>query len=409
MSDKGKILIISPENQLPESLTKAITQLDLTCEIRRPPAHKDDRLDLSATDAVILNLNQLAELEQDDIRQCTDDLKQLSLQTLVLTKSLFDGNTAGISLPDGMVCVDAGESAEMLKGRLVTIMGAREHLQVMNMELQQLRMLNGPLNSHFTQVDEEMRLAARLQRDFLPRNIPQFENVRFATIFRPATWVSGDIFDIIRLDEHHIGFYIADVVGHGMPAALLTIFIKRALVTKTIQGHNYNIISPGEALKHLNDDLVTQDLSNFQFATCCYAVLNTQTLQLQVANAGHPPPMRINRLAQESELAISGPLLGVFADADYETEEFQLHRGDKLLLYSDGVEVAFVSAGPDEPLRFRQECGDLAHCDIKTMTQRLVYLIDHEEGSLHPRDDVTIVGLEIDPPAAEKTAEPQVE
>ena len=72
-----------------------------------------------------------------------------------------------------------------------------------------------------------------------------------------------------------------------------------------------------------------------------------------------------------------------------------MHRGDKLLIYSDGVELAFVSEGPDKPLRFRKEFGDLANCDVETMTQKLVDIINQEEGSLHPRDDVTIVGIEL--------------
>jgi sigma-B regulation protein RsbU (phosphoserine phosphatase) len=283
----------------------------------------------------------------------------------------------------------------MLQGRLATLIELRPHFQSLALELKRLRLINEPLNSHFVQVDEEMQLASRLQRDFLPRELPQIPGIRFATIFRPATWVSGDIYDIMRLDEDHVGFYVADAVGHGMPAALLTMFIKRALVTKQITGSNYTLVEPGVALAQLNGDLVAQELSNFQFATCCYGILNTKTLRLRVANAGHPAPMRINRQAQESELDVSGSLLGVFPNQTYETKQFQLHHGEKLIIYSDGVELAFVDEGPDKPLRFRQEVGDLARADVETMCTRLVEIIEHEIGSLHPRDDVTIVGVEI--------------
>ncbi|MCJ7730115.1 MAG: SpoIIE family protein phosphatase, partial [Sedimentisphaerales bacterium] len=77
---------------------------------------------------------------------------------------------------------------------------------------------------------EQLRLAGQVQRDFLPSYLPDNDRLRWAAIFLPAECVSGDIYDVARLDEQHIGFYIADVVGHGMPAALLTIFIKQALV-----------------------------------------------------------------------------------------------------------------------------------------------------------------------------------
>jgi len=241
-------------------------------------------------------------------------------------------------------------------------------------------------------------LAARLQRDFLPQNMPAVNGIHFATVFRPASWVSGDVYDIMRLDEDHLGFYVADAVGHGVPAALLTMFIKRALVTKRIEGNKYLLIEPGEALTQLNSDMVGQELSNFQFATCCYCLLNTRTLEIRYASGGHPSPILIDNQGRTRELTGAGPLLGVFADQVFETKTAQLTQGDKLLLYSDGVELAFVNDGPDKPLRFRQEFGNLADDDIQTMCDKLMHIIDREEGSLHPKDDVTIVGLHVRAP-----------
>lgn len=395
MAEKGKVLIISPESRLPEGLAAILRDLHVEGIVCPPPDGDLDEKILSEVDAAVLAVEKMADMEQETFRRWAEQFHRMSMQLLVLAG---DATKNMPMIADGPLCAGVDESSEMLKGRLATLIGMRPHLQMLYFEREQLRMLSGPLGSHFTQVDEEMRLASRLQRDFLPRSLPEIPGFKFATVFRPATWVSGDIYDIMRLDEHHVGFYVADVVGHGMPAALLTIFLKRALVTKRIEGNSYSIVDPGEALHLLNKDLVMQELSNFQFATCCYGILDTQTLKLRIANAGHPSPMRINRLAQETELPISGPLLGVFPDPEYVTGEFQLHHGDKLILYSDGVEVAFTSTGPDEPLRFRQECGDLAHGDIETMCQRLIEIIDSEEGSLNPRDDVTILGVEIQLP-----------
>ena len=67
---------------------------------------------------------------------------------------------------------------------------------------------------------EQLRLAGLVQQDFLPAKLPNTDEIRWSTIFLPAEWVSGDIYDIVRIDEQHIGFYVADIVGHGMPAAL---------------------------------------------------------------------------------------------------------------------------------------------------------------------------------------------
>ncbi|GAH56406.1 unnamed protein product, partial [marine sediment metagenome] len=72
---------------------------------------------------------------------------------------------------------------------------------------------------------EQLRMAGQVQRNFLPARLPNSDTIRWATVFLPADWVSGDIYDIARLDERHIGFYVADAVGHSMPAALLTMLL----------------------------------------------------------------------------------------------------------------------------------------------------------------------------------------
>ena len=174
----------------------------------------------------------------------------------------------------------------------------------------------------------------------------------------------------------------------------MTMFIKRSIVTKNIIGRDYELIDPAEVLEKLNADLIEQELSNFQFATGCYGILNTETLGLQIASAGHPAPLLIEN-SESDELDVSGSLLGVFPEVKYETQTFQMHKGQKLLIFSDGVEVAFVNEGPDKPLRFRKEFGDLSHYDIQTMCDKLMAIINTEEGSLHPRDDVTILGIEL--------------
>jgi hypothetical protein len=122
---------------------------------------------------------------------------------------------------------------------------------------------------------EQLRVAGLLQRDFLPGQLPDSSRLRWAVIFLPAEWVSGDIYDVVRLDEQHIGFYVADVVGHGMAAALLTIFLKQALVMRQTVGNSYRIFSPAEVMKNLNLAMTGQKLSGHQFVTCCYCLANS--------------------------------------------------------------------------------------------------------------------------------------
>src|SRR5665213_2378159 len=149
-------------------------------------------------------------------------------------------------------------STEQVVRQLETVQHEMDSLRG---ELNQVRRRDETLNFYMHRLDEELRLAARLQQDFLPKILPQLGQVHFHTLFRPAGYVSGDLYDVTRLDERHIGFYIADAVGHGMPAALLTMFIKHALVTKEIVGNAYRLLTPSESLARLNMSLIDQNLS----------------------------------------------------------------------------------------------------------------------------------------------------
>jgi serine phosphatase RsbU (regulator of sigma subunit) len=390
------VLMVSSAATLPDSLIQAAQRLGREVYFCPPEKGTQQLEKLAQTTLVVLVLEKAEELKAEAWRCFKRSLRQNPVSVLIFSASDDETEIQDFELPYLFVYVNRDESCETLQGRLATLFDLQPTIQGLLEEMERLRLVSQPLGEHFNQVGEEMRLASRLQRDFLPRELPQIEGLRFATIFRPATWVSGDIYDVMRLDEEHIGFYLADAVGHGMPAALLTMFIKHALVMKRVEGNSYTLIEPGAALEQLNGDMVQQELNNFQFATCCYGLLNTRSRQLRVANAGHPPPLVINRAGQMKEVDITGSLLGVFPELTYETKTVQLHPGDKLVLYSDGVEHAFESNGPDEPLRFRQECDDLGNRDIQTMCEKLVEIINHQEGSLHPRDDVTIVGIEFE-------------
>ena len=152
---------------------------------------------------------------------------------------------------------------------------------------------------------EQLRMAGQVQHDFLPTHLPDTDCLHWATTFLPAEWVSGDIYDVARLDEQHIGFYVADVVGHGMPAALLTMFVKQALVMRQTIGEQYKIFSPTEVMTSLNLRMSEQKLSGYQFATCCYCLLNIETLELTFSRAGHPYPILI-RDNQPQNLEVQG-------------------------------------------------------------------------------------------------------
>jgi len=242
---------------------------------------------------------------------------------------------------------------------------------------------------------EQLRLAGLVQRDFLPAHLPNSEGVRWAAMFLPAEWVSGDIYDIARIDEQHVGFYVADAVGHSMPAALLTIFIKQALQMRQTIDNSYRIFAPAEVIKNLNQRMTGQKLSGYQFATCCYGLLNLKTRQLTFARAGHPYPILLRQGQPPQQLEARGSLLGVFDNAEFVQQSIQLEAGDRLLLYSDGVESLIGRLHDKEGFQYTAEFRALSEGSINEIVDRLTEMATDREIKPAEIDDLTIVGLQL--------------
>ena len=251
---------------------------------------------------------------------------------------------------------------------------------------------NGPLMDNLT---EQLRLAGLVQRDFLPSQLPNCDEAQFVATFVPAEWVSGDIYDVARIDEQHIGFYIADAVGHSMPAALLTIFIKQALAMRETRDNRYRIFSPLEVVSNLNGKMVGQKLSGYQFATCCYCLFNIKTRQMTFARAGHPYPILFREGEPPQHLETRGALLGVFDNAEFVQRTVQLESGDRLLLYSDGVEMLIGQLLDGEGFRFTEELLALKDAPITEIVDKLTEIGGDRDVNPSEVDDFTLVGLQV--------------
>jgi len=294
------------------------------------------------------------------------------------------------------ICVSQDAPAEELAATLAAAEALRPALQSLREELSTARELATSAAKTVQEVDEEMRLAARLQRDFLPSRLPEVGPVRFGVLFHPAGWVSGDIYDVMRLDETHVGFYIVDAVGHGMPAALLTMFIKKALQTKRIDGNSYQIVPPHVSIAELNRDIYEQGLSSCQFCTAAYCVMDTETLVLTYCRAGHPRPIVFRADGRSETLAAPGSLLGVLAEESYQSREARLSRGDRVVLFTDGAEDALCGVdNPNRPL-FADVIAPFARMGREEMLLKLKTAIDDLPRSAKLRDDITIMVMDVD-------------
>ncbi|MEZ0265746.1 MAG: PP2C family protein-serine/threonine phosphatase [Phycisphaerae bacterium] len=272
----------------------------------------------------------------------------------------------------------------------------QSEIDALSFEVNHLRRRDETLRFYMQRIDEELRLAARIQQDFLPKSLPQVGPVHFHSLFRPAGYVSGDLYDVMRLDEHHVGFFICDAVGHGMPAALLTMFVKKALVTKEIFAGGYRLLDPGETLARLNQSIIDQELSQATYATALYGIIDTRTLEMRFARGGHPSPAVLRAGSNQIEFVeAQGPLLGIFPDEPFTVASTVLAPGDRVLIYSDGIEVGFCGDDVGDTHKWREHVEARAHLPAEEFLREIADGLDAQSGSLQPKDDVTMLVIEV--------------
>lgn len=326
-----------------------------------------------------------------------DDLDTgMGVTILLLPAEATEAWQAAADRSDRFICIRADVPAEELAARLAAVADLQGMISGLRGELAAAREIAAGVARTVEQIDEEMRLAAKLQRDFLPKRMPEVGPVRFAAMFRPASWVSGDIYDVIRLDETHVGCNVIDAVGHGMPAALLTMFIKKALQTKRIVGNTYQIVPPQVALAELNADICEQNLSSCQFCTAFYCVVDTDTMTMTYCRAGHPAPILIRADGTVSRLEGHGALLGVLPEAVFQSRRVSLGVGDRVVMFTDGAEDAVSSLPVDIRPRLEDVLGPWAHLPREELFLRLTALIDDIADTNQPEDDITVVIMDVE-------------
>ena len=317
--------------------------------------------------------------------------------------------TIGTTYQSGIVAAPLNSDPIALCAMLCTLWNQSAVIRSLQDEVKMLHAHHNGLCDQIGKIDEELRLAAQLQREFLPTSLPSCEKLEFRVMYRPASYVSGDLYDATRLDEHHVGIFIADAAGHGVPAALMTMYIKRSLHSKDIDPTDpkgYRIIPPDEAMARLNNDMVRHQTGKTRFATACYGIIDTRTMEVSIARAGHPFPLILRSNGAITPLEPDGMLLGVFPNSRYDLAHTQLEPGDRLLLYSDGFETAFpLPASGNGKNRsavnpnYADEFSDLVKGSLDLAMQQLEHKLDQQVGSLNQRDDLTAlcIGARIEP------------
>ena len=237
------------------------------------------------------------------------------------------------------------------------------------------------------ELQADLKLAHELQQRFLPQRPPEFGGYEFFSWYRPMQQVGGDYFDYIALDENRLGIVVADVVGHGIAAAMLmakaSAEARFALATSS---------SPEEAVCMMNQSLSNMNLD--RFVTLALCLLDRNTDSFTIVNAGHMPPIiRRNDGAVETVATEeSGVPIGILEGYKYESYSTKLGAGDVVILYTDGINEAMNSS--DEQLTSEALVNELRQCPIKSpqgIGDNLCKLVNEHMGFRPPIDDICMV------------------
>jgi sigma-B regulation protein RsbU (phosphoserine phosphatase) len=193
--------------------------------------------------------------------------------------------------------------------------------------------------------DREAADARRIQQGLLPQQVPQPEGYEIAAAWQPALLVGGDYFDVIPLGGHRTALCIADVAGKGLPAALLMANLQAAVHASATAD-----VSPALLCKRI-DQLLRRNLPEDRFITFFYGVLDSSEHTLTYSNAGHNHPLLLRRSevagrgSSAFALSAGGPVLGILDAPSFAQGRVQMQRGDRLVLYTDGVTEASNDSG----------------------------------------------------------------
>jgi len=205
------------------------------------------------------------------------------------------------------------------------------------------------------EIQNELEVARRIQLSILPGEFPNSTRFRVAARYVPMTSVAGDLYDYIIADDYRVGLLMADVSGHGVPAALIASMVKLAAASQRAVAAD-----PAEFLSGMNSALLGNTQN--QFVTAAYVHLNSESGELRYSAAAHPPLLLV-RNGRVIPIEQNGLMLAVFDSAAYSTAVHNLEAGDRIVMYTDGILEASNPAG--------DFFGQDALCDLLTKVRGL--------------------------------------
>jgi serine phosphatase RsbU (regulator of sigma subunit) len=238
-------------------------------------------------------------------------------------------------------------------------------------------------------IENELAIAREIQTSILPRGSPEIEHLLITAAYCPMAAVAGDFYEFIPVDEHRIGILVADVSGHGVPAALIASMIKVATQSVVACAP-----APQEVLRELNRILTGQPRD--QFVTAAYLFIDTENHRALYSAAGHPPLLHSRNMKLE-RIESNGLVLGVMPESDYPLYEMSIRPGDRFLLYTDGViEAENASGVPFGDCQLDQVILNNVKRPCPELVDRMLLEIRRwQPASTAQQDDITLIVIDV--------------
>jgi len=274
-----------------------------------------------------------------------------------------------------------------------------------------LKALNQELTFKQDRIEQDLSAAAKIQRSLLPKESNSLEGLNIAWKFKPCEKIGGDIFNLIHLDNEHYAVYIIDVAGHGVPAAMVAVSVFQYLQPQrgnlSIKSHENSetqkLKQPAQVLKFLDQEFTFEKFDNF--FTMNYVIINARTGELTSSSAGHPPPVILRKDGTLHQFKNGGRPLGTFdlrlSDDEpivFEEEDEQLHPGDKLIFYTDGVNEYQNAKGEFYGnKRFFDRLSALKEQPVDILIETVFKSLIDFGNNAKLKDDVSLLGVELTP------------
>ncbi len=266
-----------------------------------------------------------------------------------------------------------------------------------------LEQRNHRLEDAYRSMRQDLEAAARMQRSLLPKPSAVLGGCGFDWLFVPSSFVAGDILDYFPVNNHEVAFYLLDVAGHGVRAAMHSVALSRLLSTahRRDRGrpgsspdlHNAPAPSPAEVVRSLNARFENAGDAHSYF-TMIYGSLDAHSGVARIVQAGHPSPIHQSGAGVQL-VGTGGFAVGMLPDVDYEEFEVQLEPGDRLLLYSDGVtECKNASAEEFSTGRLLQSVQEHRACAQSEALMALGRRLEQWRSEDASRDDITMLAIE---------------